>query len=118
MLPSAPPWFPAEHAAQDAAQRVVAAAARTAAVHLALADPELVRDVSYGNLGKEFVETGHDMSTFVAGMFVRLSDETSVQRSRNTGSAAADSIQPDGLQRHIGGRKTRQQSVAHCRRGG
>ena len=38
-------------------------------VHLAFVGAELARDVLYGDLAEEIVETSHDLSTFVAGMF-------------------------------------------------
>src|SRR6476661_4337408 len=46
-------------------------------VHLAFIRADLARNVLYGDLCEEIVETRHDMSTFVAGMMHNRGDDTS-----------------------------------------
>jgi len=67
-------------------------------VHLAFIGADLARNVLYGDLCEEIVETRHDMSTFVAGMMHNRGDDSSRFDLGAQEFRTGRSIQSGGLQ--------------------
>ena len=96
-------------------------------VHLAFVDAELARNVLYRNLVEEFVETSHDLSTFVAGcarvatatlVAPILADRRSARRFRR--AASVSSVTPAAGSRASSAspmRRRRGQHAAEVREG-